>query len=52
LVLKTDSRGYVFPDKKRAKEKIDPIVALILGLSEVLFQEQEFVPATGEVHAI
>jgi len=36
-----DSREYVKPEKKRSKEKIDPICALIMGLSECLFTEQE-----------
>lgn len=36
-----DSREYVKPEKKRSKDKIDPICALIMGLSECLFNERE-----------
>jgi len=41
VILKTDSRGYQMPDKRRVKDKIDPAVALIMGLSEVMFAEAE-----------
>lgn len=37
----TDSRDYVKPEKKRSKDKIDPICALIMGLSECLFADRE-----------
>lgn len=46
-----DSREYVKPEKKRSKDKIDPMCALIMGLSECLFAEREE-KATGRVWAI
>lgn len=46
-----DSREYVKPEKKRSKDKIDPMCAVIMGLSECLFAEQAEV-ATGKVWAI
>jgi len=52
MVLKTDSRDYVMPDKKRAKDKIDGIVATVMALSEVLYAEQENSPAMGAVYAV
>lgn len=36
-----DGRGYVKPDKKRSKDKIDPMCAVIMGLSECMFAESE-----------
>lgn len=52
LILKRDSRDYVMPDKKRAKDKIDPIVAVIMALSEVLFAEQQPVADYYETHDV
>ena len=40
LVLKQDSRGYRMPDKERSDEKIDPIVAVLMAVSECMFAEQ------------
>jgi phage terminase large subunit-like protein len=37
VVLRTDSLGYVMPDKKKSSEKIDPTVALLMALSETMF---------------
>lgn len=37
VVLRTDSAGYVMPDKAKSSEKIDPIVALLMAISEALF---------------
>jgi phage terminase large subunit-like protein len=51
LVLRKDSKGYRMPDKERSEEKIDPICATIMGLSEVMFAEQE-APTTPRVYAI
>jgi len=39
LVLRKDGRGYRMPDKERSEEKIDPICAVIMALSEVMFAE-------------
>lgn len=36
-----DSRGYIRPDKKRSKDKIDPFCAAVMALSECLFAERE-----------
>ena len=41
VVLRTDSRGYIMPDKDKSTEKIDPIVALMMAFSEALFAERE-----------
>lgn len=41
VIGSTDSRDYVKPEKKRSKDKIDPMCALIMGLSECLFAERE-----------
>lgn len=40
LVVATDNRDYMMPAKKKAKDKIDPMVAMIMGLSECIFAEQ------------
>jgi phage terminase large subunit-like protein len=37
VVLRTDSVGYVMPDKSKSTEKIDPTVALLMALSESMF---------------
>ena len=37
LVTKSDEAGYRRPDKKHSKAKIDPVVALLMGLSEAMF---------------
>jgi phage terminase large subunit-like protein len=52
LVLKTDHRGYMMPAKNKAKDKIDPAVASIMAISEVLFHEQESSQPTGRVYAV
>lgn len=41
LVAKQDAAGYMMPAKQKAKEKIDPIVALIMAFSECKFGERE-----------
>ena len=47
-VLRTDSAGYVMPDKRTSAEKIDPIVALLMAFSESQFAERaEPVPTPG-----
>jgi len=51
LVLKTDYRDYVMPAKKLAKDKIDGVCALVMGLSECMFAEQQPAP-TGRVYAV
>lgn len=40
LVLKFDSRNYCMPCKQKSSEKIDPMVAAIMALSECLFAEK------------
>lgn len=37
LILSHDASGYCMPDKARSEEKIDPVVATIMALSEVMF---------------
>lgn len=39
VVGSSDSREYLKPEKKRSRDKIDPICALIMALSECLFAE-------------
>jgi phage terminase large subunit-like protein len=51
LVLQTDPRGYVRPAKNKAKDKIDPAVAAVMSINELMFQE-ETPPPTGRVFAI
>lgn len=41
VIASTDSRGYIKPEKKRSKDKIDPACATIMALSECLFAEVE-----------
>ena len=41
LVLKTDAAGLVMPDKTRSSDKIDPMVAAIMALSECLFLDTD-----------
>lgn len=52
LVLRTDYRGYVMPAKNKAREKIDPIVAAIMALSEIMFAEREPVLNYYETHDV
>ena len=40
LVVEMDSREYIRPAKKQARDKIDPMVALIMAISECQFAEQ------------
>lgn len=41
VIASEDSRGYIKPDKRRSKDKIDPICAAIMALSECIFAERE-----------
>ncbi|WP_428303899.1 terminase large subunit [Lacipirellula sp.] len=41
IIASTDSRGYIKPEKRKSKEKIDPACAVIMSLSECLFGERE-----------
>jgi len=43
LVLRTNSAGLVMPDKQKADEKIDPIVAAIMAFAGCLYQSQDAV---------
>ncbi len=43
MVTRTDPAGNVAPDKSKATEKIDGVVALIIGLSRAIVQEPPFV---------
>ena len=40
LVVEQDTREYNRPAKKQARDKIDPVVALIMGISECQFAEK------------
>jgi len=40
LVVEQDTREYIRPAKKQARDKIDPVVALIMGISECQFAEK------------
>lgn len=40
MVLREDVAGLFMPDKVKSQDKIDPMVALIMALSECLFGEQ------------
>ncbi len=40
VTVKEDSAGYVMPCKLKSQDKIDPIVATIMGLSEILFADE------------
>ena len=52
LVLQTNQVDYVRPSKRHAKEKIDPIVALIMGINEVLYKEDDTPKPTGRVYSV
>lgn len=52
VVLRTDSTGYVMPDKSTSAEKIDPIVALLMAFSETLFAEREEPAAPVRIRAL
>ena len=41
MVTVEDARGYRMPAKKKCRQKIDPIVAVIMALSECMFAERE-----------
>ena len=40
LVVEADNRDYIRPAKKQARDKIDPMVALIMAISECQFAEK------------
>lgn len=40
-IAKKDASDLIMPDKRRSREKIDPIVAVIMALSEALFAERK-----------
>jgi phage terminase large subunit-like protein len=52
LVLQADPRGYVRPNKAKAADKIDSIVAAIMSLNEILFAEQAPVHNYYETHDV
>ena len=37
VVLRRDTAGYCMPDKSTAEEKIDPFVAMVMAISECMF---------------
>lgn len=41
LITKSDPQDYLMPAKAKSPEKIDPIVAVLMGFSECLFAETE-----------
>lgn len=43
VAVQSDSKGYIMPVKKRSQDKIDPIVAIIMALSEAMFAERSTV---------
>lgn len=48
MVVRQDPNGNIAPDKAKATERIDGIVALIMGLNRAISAEK---PATAEVYA-
>jgi len=48
MVVRQDPNGNIAPDKAKATERIDGIVALIMGLSRAIVAER---PQTAEVYA-
>ena len=52
LVLKSDYRGYQMPWKEKSEEKIDPICGAIMGLSEIMYGEQQPVGNYYETHDV
>ena len=45
LVVKSDAEGRCKPDKQKADEKIDPIVAMYMAYGEMLYAEEDQGPA-------
>ena len=41
VAAETDAAGNIKPSKKKSKEKIDGIVALIMGLGRLILKEAE-----------
>jgi phage terminase large subunit-like protein len=41
VVVSTDSRGYIKPEKRKSNEKIDAACAQLMSLSEILYCEPE-----------
>jgi len=41
MAIKTNSQGYRMPEKERSSDKIDPIVAVIMALSEAMFATEQ-----------
>ena len=39
MTLHEDHKGYVMPNKQRSRDKIDPMVAIIMALSEAMYAE-------------
>lgn len=44
LVVKSDAEGRCKPDKQKADEKIDPIVAMHMAYGEMLYAEEDAGP--------
>lgn len=40
LVLKEDNAGYVMPAKRKSRDKIDPIAAVLMALSEAMYAQR------------
>ena len=41
MVTKSDAAGYLMPDKAKSQDKIDPIAALVMAISEAMFRDQQ-----------
>lgn len=50
VIVKTDATGAVMPDKLKSIEKIDPIVAMLMGLAECIFSEAQ--PGAYAAHGL
>jgi phage terminase large subunit-like protein len=47
MVIRTDPNGNIAPDKAKTVERIDGVVALIMGLGRAIVAEREQVPEYG-----
>jgi phage terminase large subunit-like protein len=52
LVIKPDSREMWMPDKSSSKNKIDGMIALIMGLSAAMWDQGEHVPTYYETNEV
>lgn len=52
VILRRDGAGYVMPDKDKSSEKIDPVVAALMALSEALFSEHNAPKPTPRIRIV